>query len=196
MQIEGLNDNGAATAIKIDAKGNLRVSNSTSKYQNQVLEGNVFFAANQAAKDITVALATTYTGLCVSNPLNSGKNLVILKVSYALSVAPAAIAPIGLITGFSSTANVTHTNALTTNSCFLGKTNAVAKADDSATLTGSPAWTMPIMGGFTAGALPSAGLSVLDIDGSIVIPPGGYIAIGALTAVTGFGSIMWQEVSI
>ena len=59
--------------------------------------GLVYSAANQAAQAVSVALATTYTGLGIYNPLGSGVNLVPLKVKFALSVAPAAIATLGLI---------------------------------------------------------------------------------------------------
>jgi hypothetical protein len=34
---------------------------------------------------------------------------------------------------------------------------------------------------------------IADLGGLIIIPPGGFVAIGALTAVTGFGALVWEE---
>ena len=181
-------------SISTDKNGNLIVSNTSSKYQNSVLAGNVFFAASQAATTWSVALNTTHTGLVVSNPVSSNKNLVILKASFALSVAPAAIAHIGLFIGYTGTGIITHTTALTVYNSFIGAGSATkAFADGAATLVGTPVWNQPIMGGFTAGALPSTSPAIIDVDGSIIVPPGGYCGIGALTAVVGFGSLTWEE---
>lgn len=46
--------------------------------------GAVFRVSNQAAAAITAALATTYTGLCLSNPAGSGVNLAVKRVSAIL----------------------------------------------------------------------------------------------------------------
>lgn len=197
MEAEGRNVyTNSNSVLKLDKNNNLQVSLSTAKYQNAVLDGNVYFATNQIARTWSVALATTHTGLVVSNPVTSGKNLVILKVGFTLSVAPVAIATIGLFTGYSTAGIVTHTTPLTPQNCLIGNGSGLATADEAATLVGTPLWTMPILGGFTAGALPSTSPSILDVDGAIVVKPGGYIGIGALTAVFGFGSITWQEVNI
>lgn len=155
-----------------------------------------FFAGNQAATAISVALATTYTGVCISNPAGSTVYLSIDWVSFALSVAPAAIAPIGVITGYAVAGVVTHTTPLTPACALLGNTaTPQAKADAACTIVGTPVWTPPwLQGGFTAAALPSQSDVFCDLKGSIVVPPGGYIAIGALTAVTGFGAIGWEEI--
>jgi hypothetical protein len=157
--------------------------------------GPVFGAANQAATTWSVALNTTFTGLVLSNPAGSAKDLRILRVGFALSVAPVAIAKIGLFTGFLAAGIATHTTPLTPFSRKVGAptTGMVAKADAAATLVGTPRWVMPILAGFTAGALPSPALATIDLDGCDIVPPGGYFGIGALTAVVGFGAIWWTE---
>jgi hypothetical protein len=183
--------------LRLDQQGGVVTSMLHGRYYEQARNGNVFFAANQAATAVSVALATTYTGLCLSNPAGNTKNLVLLKVNFALSVAPAAIAPIGLIGGYLSTGIVTHTTALAASSTTIGTgPAATAKADGAATLVGTPMWIHPMQGGFTAAALPSSAPALLDMEGSIIIPPGAYVAIGALTAVTGFGGMIWEEVPI
>ena len=157
----------------------------------------LFWAANTAATTTSVALATTYTGLCISNPAGNTKNLVLLKVGFALAAAPAAIAPVALITGYAQAGVVTHTTPLTPASCFIGTgLSPTAKADAAATLVGTPAYTVPIMGGFTASALPSVSPALIDLEGSIILPPGAYAAIGTVTATSMFGSFFWEEVPI
>lgn len=178
---------------RLGKSGELIVQNLHGRYYEQVMRGRVFGASNQAAQAISVALATTYTGLCLSNPNGSGKNLVLLSAGYALSVAPVAIASIHLIGGNSST-DVAHTAAVTPRNMLLGITDSpAAKADSQATIP-TPVYLMSLMGGFTAGSLPTSPNALFDIAGQIVIGPGGFVAIGALTAVTGFGSFVWEEV--
>lgn len=187
--------NGSQAPVRLGASGEVVVQNLHGRYYEQVVRGNVYGASNQAAQAVSVALATTYTGLCLSNPLGSGKNLVLLSAGYALSVAPVAIASIHLIGSSSASTNVTHTTPVTPVSMLLGNTNTpAAKVDREATIP-TPIYLMSLMGGFTAGALPASPNALFDIAGQIVITPGGFVAIGALTAVTGFGSFVWEEVS-
>lgn len=164
------------------------------RYFETTYRGNMFSAANQAAQAVSVALATTYTGLLLYNPIGSGKVLIPNKVKYALSVAPAAIATLGLISGF-QTAAPTGLTALTVRSNQIGNSSAGAGLVYSAATISTPVWTMQLWDGFTAAALP-APQSPVDLEGSFLILPGGFLAIGALTAVTGLGSISWEEAPI
>jgi hypothetical protein len=165
-------------------------------YNLEAASKHIFNGCTQAAQATTVALATTYTGLCLSNPNASGRNLFLLRVGIGLSVAPAAIASIGIIGG-SSTTDVTHTTPGTVASTFLGFTGLqqgqphIGLIDTAATLPVAPTWLEILMGGFTAAALPSSPVANFDFRGSWVIPPGGFICIGSLTSVTGFYSMTW-----
>lgn len=163
-------------------------------YGDPAYSKRFYTAANQAATAFSVALNTTYTGIVVSNPAGSPVNLSIHQVSLALTVAPAAIASIGVFGGFLAAGITAHTTPLTPFSNFLGYTQAPkALADAAATLVGTPVWIQQLMSGFTAAALPSSPLVMADFGGSIIVPPGAYFGIGALTAVTGFGAITWAE---
>src|SRR5260221_7582059 len=82
--------------------GDAATSDAHGRYQEAVTNGSVFSASNVAAQAVSVALTTTYTGLCLSNPAGNTKNLVLLGAQYAISVAEAAIASQHLIAGFSS----------------------------------------------------------------------------------------------
>lgn len=166
------------------------------KYSQAYL-GNLFFAANSAAVQISTALATTYVGICLSNPAASTKNLVVRNVSGALVAAPAAVNTFGLIVGYAAAGVVTHTTPLTVRNSVIGSSAAAAqgKVDSACTIVGTPAW-----GRWFGSSKVSAELNNFaeDIQGGLVIPPGGYVAVGSLlvTPATSFvGSIEWEEVS-
>ena len=90
------------------------------------------------------------------------------------------------------------TTALAPQSACIGVGNLpTAKAlAASNTLSGSPAVTMALLSGFTAGALPSTSPALIDVEGSITILPGGWVAIYTLTATIGFFSFTWIETPI
>lgn len=175
------------------------VSDAHGRYQEAALRGKLFSASNVAAQAVSVALTTTYTGLCLSNPIGNTKNLVLLGCQYALSVAPAAIASLHLIAGYSGTTNVTHTAALAApgiqNNLIGTGQPSTAKADTQATIV-NPGYLIPIGSGFTAAALYGTTPLWIDLGGLFVLPPGAWVAIGALTAVTGFGGLAWEEVDV
>lgn len=170
---------------------------SRTAYEVDAQAGNILMAHNTAAQAVSVALTTTYTGLCLSNPVGSQVDLVMLGCNYALSVAPAAIASLHLIAGYSATTDITHTTPLAAPGIRSSKLDnggaSVAKVDSAATIS-TPFYLAAMGSGFTAGALYGTTPNWIDLKGSIVVPPGGFIAWGALTAVTGFGAFMWKEV--
>jgi len=187
---------GTPSPFTSDGTGSQRVSDAHGRYAEAARRKQVFYAASQAATAWSVALTTTYTGLVVYNPVNSPVNLEILQVGFALSVAPVAIAHIGLFSGFLAAGITVHTTALVPSSTFIGAPPGYGKADAAATLVGTPVWVDALGSGFTAGALYATTPAKVDLAGLFVIPPGGYFGIGALTAVTGFGSVQWEEVPI
>lgn len=189
----GVYSSGANQPIRQDGSGALVLSQRLGRYFEETLRYNSFSAANQAAQAVSAALATTYTGLLLYNPVGSGKTLIPLKVKYALTVAPVAIASIGLIAGFAATGGVTtQTTALTPQNGMIGNTSrSVGIALSAATIV-TPTWLRQLVDGFTAAALPAPS-PLVELDGLTGILPGGFIAVGALTAVTGLGSIDWIE---
>lgn len=167
--------------------------------KNQTL----FHVANQTGIATTVALATTYTGICLSNPVGNTKNIQITSAGYCFTVAPAATIAVGIMVGYNATTNVTHTAAITAiKSGYIGVGQApTALADSSATLPTAP-WVERILGVVDTGAITTTTQSatgVVPIDGTIILPPGGYAAIYTSTAsgALGFmGSFQWIEVPI
>lgn len=177
-------------------QGDMAVSELHARYFEQGRYGNMASAANQAATAISIGLTTTYTGLCLYNPLGSGVILVPNKIKFALSVAPAAIATLGLISGFAATGGVTaQTTKLVNQSSQIGAATGARGIALSAATVVTPTWLMHLEDGNTAASFPANG-GPIDLEGAFQILPGGFIAIGALSAVTGLGSIVWEEVPI
>lgn len=187
---------GAPAPLTAGLSGAQRVQDGHSRYSDSATRGLMYTGGNAAAQAVSVALTTTYTGLILWNPIGSGVNLVPVSVAWALSVAPAAIASIGLIGGYSSTGIVTSGGALVPIATRLDAGAGRGKVNGTATLVGTPTWIDQLMGGFTAAALPSSPLVCCELAGKFVIPPGGYIAVGALTAVTGLGAFVWEELPV
>ena len=202
MQLQGLvgeqrNSNGVSpVGLRQLPQGDLAVSELHARYFEQGRAGNVFSAASQAATSVSAGLATTYTGLLLYNPVGSGVMLVPSKVKYALSAAPAAAANIGLIAGFAPAGGVSAlTTRLANQSSQIGNASiGKAIALSAATIT-TPTWLFELYDAFTAAAFPSPTPPV-DLEGIYQILPGGFIAIGATTAVSGLGVIVWEEVPI
>ncbi len=183
------------TTVALDREARLTFG---GKYADASRRGNLFMAASTAAVTTTVALATTYTGLAISNPAGSGKVLSIRGFRFALSVAPVAIASLHLIGGYSAAGVVTHTTPLASpgiQNCLIGAVEtSVANADAAATVV-SPAYLIPYLAGFTAGALPGNDGGWMDLDGMFTLRPGAWIAVGSLTVVIGFAGFVWEELA-
>jgi len=189
---------GSRAVSRFDRQSGLLTSGVHGKYGQLSSEGKVFFAASQAATTWSVALTTTYTGLMVWNPASSTVNLRLQQVAFALSVAPAAIAPVGLILGGPTTDLATNGTPLSVYNTKTGAAISTAgrgKASAGCTLTLAPIWGPMLVGGFTAAALFSHG-GLVDLEEAFTIPPGHFAGIGALTAAVGFGYMSWTETPV
>lgn len=185
---------GANGPLRMDRQASLIVAQSHGKYSEAAIRGNLFLFSTQAAQATTVALATTYTGLCLSNPAGSPVNLVLLQVGAVLTTAQVAVSSVGLIGNYSGT-QVTHTTPGSPISTFLGRPGGYGKVDTAATIP-TPVWLQQYGGSFTAGALGSHSPQIIEVDGSIVVPPSAFVCIGSLTALSGFFSMLWEEVPV
>jgi len=187
---------GTVNPARADKQGASVFTAAHGEYNEAVIRDNVFMAATQAEDTWTVALAGAYTGLIVSNPAGSTKNLSILKAGMAITTAPVGVASIHLGGGY-AVGGITVFNPIAFYNMKLGSAVAsVANVGDTATLVGTPIYLYPLIGGFTAGALFSQPMAMTDIGGSIMVPPGAYVMIVTLTVALGFGCIVWEEIAI
>ena len=201
LALIGTNPDGSYVPANYGVQGDLLISQLHGSKYNRAVNGNLFFGANPSGVTTSVALATTYVGLCLSNPIANTKNLVLRRVSAIFSVVQAAKTAIGLITGWSAAGIVTHTTPLTPKCANLANTvAATGKLDSACTLVGSganaPLWGRWLSSGATATSDPAVDV---DLEGGLVIVPGAYVATGTLIAgpTSGFlGSMEWEEIPV
>jgi len=186
-------------ALRIGPTAELIVDELHGRYYETTVRKAMFSGANLTGITTTAAFATTYTGMCLSNPIGSTVNLVLTKVTYAPVVAQTAALVMGIMTGYSASTNVTHTTALVPLSNFVGQPAGTGLIDSSATLPVAPT-RLILLGTLTTGAITQTLLNgvVTDMEGSVVIPPGGFAAIytsaASVASSLAFG-MMWEEVS-
>lgn len=169
---------------------------NTEWFLEQARLGRLFNACSAGAVTLSTVSATC-TGLALSNPFGSRKLLVVAKVRFAPSTAPAGAAVVGLAISpvVSSTAGV-HTTPMVIHNGIANGSNAgvgVASVDAAATLPAAPVWLRPI-GSVVAASSLTPGMYVDETDGEIILPPGTNLSLSYLTtAAVGIASICWAE---
>jgi len=193
----GKTEAGVGLPVLVDSNGRLITKGVGGKhYENR---RNIYTCANQTGCVWTVGLATTYTGLCLTNPLGSGKNFSILGVSHQEVVAPAGIAAVYLAGLYHATA-VTQSVPSTIRRASIGPATpaSAALAATGATLPAAPQILLNLTAGHTSGALStSANPAFIPLDGLITVEPGGFIIIANFTigvAVGQMGAFIWEEI--
>jgi hypothetical protein len=194
---------GSENSLAASTDGSLYVKQGTGKYTEAVKAGRVFVACNQAAVAVTAAMATTYTGLVLFNPSTSGKDYVLLRFGYSLTIAaPTAATVIGLMTGTVVTAaTMDAASAITPRNRYVGTANSSAAiVDNACTLNGTPVLEQVFSQVGTGATSVSTVLPPceIDLDGSMVIKPSSYVAVYSFAANTACGifSFMWEEVNV
>lgn len=184
---------GSPLPIRQGHTGDIIASEFMPRYTELMLRGQSFSVANQAAQAVSAALATSYTGLMLYNPIGSGVILIPLNWKFALSVAPAAISTIGLLNG-SPTAVPSVVTEIQAQCNQIGNASrSTGRVFTAATLVSAPTWLKHALDGAAAAAFPAV-TPPIEADGKFGVLPGSFIAIGALTAVTGLGHISWAEI--
>ena len=164
-------------------------------HYEQTYRGNVFSINTQGTGvTTTAALATTWTGLGLSNPAGSGVNLVLIRFTCS-QFAVGAAAAIGILGGVG-----VLSATLTPQNRMIGAAG-VSKARGSATDTISTPLLIGTYGQVGSLATTGYGMSAgvqIEINGGIIVPPGSFI--GSYTSVIttsalNFGYV-WEEVPI
>lgn len=176
--------------------GDLIVSQLQPRYYEQTYRGNRFVVANQAAVTTTAALATTYTGLVLGNPSTSSVNLVLDKFCCAQFAAGAAGA-VGVMTGTIGTNTITDT--LVPRNRKVGGLRSVATSNAGQTIS-TPVLEQ-VFGSLGSVATTGYGLTpgvVVDLEGSLIIPPGYFVAAYTTVVTTSalIFSFEWTEVPV
>lgn len=189
---------GANNTVRTGQTGEMMVSQVNGRFYSLAKQGKLWTASNQQARALSL-LSATCTGLCLTNPVGSTVNLVLLDVAVALATAPAGAAIIGLALGVYSSTAVTHTSAETvrnTNTNFAGSVG-VGLVDYAATLPAAPLFIRAIGGGPVAASSITPPFITDNIDGKIILGPGTSISLSSsTTAISVIASMLWAELPV
>lgn len=193
---------GSVVQARSGRQGDQIVSELHGRYYETTSRRNIFVGSNGATPTVTtVAFAATYTGLALINPAASSVNLSVLKVGLSFLVVFPAVSTVGVMTGHSPLGTTTFSVAATDglSSVFNGP-RGQGRAALSATLVGT-AQLHTVLGSGLTGAVTTSptGWALYDMEGSLLIPPGGYAAIYTSTVCGAAGmcaSFMWEEIPL
>jgi hypothetical protein len=197
---------GSTPAVRVGNLGDMIVSELHGRYYETTYRRNMYVGASTGQNISTgglVGAGTTANTAILYNPMTSNVNLVLNKVGINTSVVGTANAVVGLATGFSSTG----IGAIVSPSISVGGTATTRGA-----VPGQPAGQGIVYGSanLVTGSTVSHSLTsinsavatqgtVVDLEGSLIIPPGGFVSLYASAAQTGsqfFVSYQWEEVPL
>lgn len=186
--------------LRVGPTGELVVQELHGRYYETTARKAMFSGANLAGVTTSAGFATTYTGFCLTNPNGSTVNLVINKVAYGSLVVQASALILGIMTGYNAGTAVTQTTPLVPLSNFVGQPTGVGLIASAVTLPTAPT-RVKLLDTLTTGAITVSmqGGKVVDLEGGIVIPPGGYACFytSAASAASSLAfGIDWEEVAL
>jgi hypothetical protein len=189
---------GAQALLRQGRQGELIAQELHGRYYEAAFRKTMFSGGNAAGVTTTVGTATTYTGLVLSNPIGSPVNLILNKVGVGNSVAPAAVMLLGLMTGFSAATNVVQTTPIVPQGNFVGQGAGFGLLASAATLPIAPTFRT-VLAFLTATAVTVVDEPdvFVDMEGSLILPPGAFVAIytsSASGAAALAASMQWEEV--
>lgn len=210
----------AADGTQIPARGGRQgdeiVSELHGRYYEQNYRGNLYsfglsntalVAANAIATGVG---ATAQPVLGLYNPISSGVNLVILQSTIVIStIANTAVSPGGFMWMVSANNPAVTTGSVPINSKTLLASGSQAKAFAVSTALTGLTNNLAVLRCTNVSPFNAAGaataVSVIqgnaaeNVDGSIIVPPGGCVAImnqlSTITCSVSVG-ILWEEVPV
>ncbi len=191
---------GTTLELRSGRSGEGVVADAHGRYQEAASRGNVYFACNQAGIAIPVGLTTAAKNFTLYNPAGSGKNLVLLEITFAMTVQPSASPGAVMLVG-----NLTATQAApatktaeTVRNALLGGPAGVGLVYNTTTLAATPVALRNICSiAWVTATVPTTISAVKDeVAGAIIIPPGIYVSVAATAACTAQFSMTWEEILI
>jgi hypothetical protein len=211
---------GTAAPFRSDITGAQCITDSHGRFQEAALRGNLFSAGMTITSISNVTFTTATLGatstpiIGVWNPLNSGKNLVILQARLQLitTALTTPTGPGGLMWCTSVNQGAISTGITPLNRASLASSGSIAKGFAGTALTGlSGNMVVQEASGFStfpinataaetaASYMPASPGGIDHIDGAFIIPPGGVLALLSTTTgvvISAASSILWEEVPL
>lgn len=194
-------DNMAGSPFRIGPQGDEISSVLHGEFYESARVGNLFYCATQAAVATSVAMNVTNTGITVYNPVGNNKKFSVRAFAWHLTTAQVAVTLVTLGGGYLSTGAVTaHTTPAVwgTNfgSCAFGGPGVSTALCDLAATINTPRGLFHVGQAFTAGALGSSTGAYVNTGGIPILYPGAFAGIFTLTATSGQGFIIWEELPL
>lgn len=207
--------------VRIAKGGDLIVSELHGRFYEQTYRGNVYSGGMAALTAITNAIwtvatldATAKPIAGVWNPIGSGVNMVILQASLGLAITNATSTGPGPFVWSAGLSSILLTLGTTPYNRKTGQAaGSVGKDMSGIALTGLTPSIVARFGsalgggnsgnfsfvGTAAGPPTTLAASVENFDGSLIVPPGGVLALQSTTtavAHSAVSSIIWEEVPV
>jgi hypothetical protein len=198
---------GQQAITRLGNMGDTIMSELHGRYYESTYRKTMFTGATQAviATATSAGLATSTTGLPVLyNPIGNTYNVVLIKVGYSFLLAqPTAASIIGIATGFNATTAVSGTlTSVSPKNRFMNGPAPTAFMYFSAAITLPTAPTLDMVLGYVGTGAITTNTNVpsqFDVEGSIILPPGGYAILytsAASAASSLLCSFQWEEVPV
>ena len=196
---------GSTPTVRVGNLGDMIVSELHGRYYETAYRRNMYVGTSTGQNISSAGLVgagTTANTAILYNPMTSNVNLVLNKVGINTSAVGTANAVVGLATGFSSTGigaivspsgtggTVTQRGAVPGQPAGLGVMYGSANLVTGSTLSHSLT---------TINSAVATQGTVVDLEGSLIIPPGGFVSLYASAAQTGsqfFVTYQWEEVPL
>lgn len=198
-----INADGTSNILRQDRLGALVTSELHGKYAEQAVRGNIYSAVSASAALVANGAGTTSV-LALYNPPGSGKNLYLIRTHLLPTVAPGTQVTGAFAYYYVNNPILSGLTAGTVNSNLVGSNQkGVGLAYTIATVLPVPAVLLPLATKFgTAAPTSTFPVRIVDeLDGQIVIGPGGFLTIQETTADTTTNysaviSFVWEEVPV
>jgi hypothetical protein len=186
-----------------DEHGNTLVAQGGGKYKEAAKRGNVYSGVTAATGVAPGTALGTTAAYCLYNPVASGKNLIVQRVSMGLISGTMGAGTVWITSSAAADAVPTGTAITPRNRLVNSTSTAVATPLTTATVTTTAAKMIDVLCSLSEQVVATATgpteVVTKDIDGEIVIPAGGYICLHA-TAAAGSSplvvfAVTWEEES-
>lgn len=219
LQVRGpiLGTSGSPSPFTADFSGAQRVTDAHGRFQDAASRGFLFSAGMTLTSISNATFSTGTLGatatpiIGVWNPLNSGKNVVVLQARLQIVNTALQVTGAGALVWCTAVGQSAISTGITPlNRASLASTGSIAKGFAGTVLTGlSGNLTVQEASGLggllsnlstlqtAAGLMPQAPTYIDNIDGALVVPPGGVLALLCTTnppvAVSAASALLWEE---
>lgn len=172
--------------VRLGRQGDLIVSDLHARYYTQAYYQNLYWARAVVTAPVIFTTAAGTGGPLIWNPVNSKTNVVVLGLSLAVTTVTTVAAGLGITGASGQTSAPTSTTAIDSQqNAYIGGAASTATPFRVGTPTNAGTFFIPFFHLHT-GALTTdtSGAHWVDIGGSVVCPPGSWVAVAASATAT------------